>query len=152
MNELLQTDAEMARNASIEVFTTNTGTKYTIRALSIDRADEWMAEAAKVEPYQRQVMALEKAVRDGDEEKAEALNEARRKYSRAMYSAVFAYDPAALPEEKIKAEGVTPSQMARAFMLMQQVNDPFVTATILQANLGREIVRGLPIGNGGTRK
>lgn len=151
MDDMIQSDSQMAANSPIELFTTNTGSKYKVRALSIDAADEWMEKAAAVEPLQRKVQSQDKKARESEsDEDLTALRAARRAYNQAVYDCVFAYDEKSLPREKITQEGVSPAQMARAFLILQQVNDPFVTGTILQTNLMREIVRGLPVGNGAT--
>jgi len=153
--DITQTDAEMASNEPIEVFSIQDGgksVKYKIRALPISRADKWMEEANAVEAL---YAAVGEAQKGSDRA---AIAAARKAYNEAVYKCVFSYSPSEIPEEKLR-DVVTPAQMARAFALMQTVNDPFVSAQIVQLNIQKQAMKGLPmkliekqlVGNGVTR-
>ena len=153
--DITQTDSEMARNEPIEVFSTGEGggvNHYKIRALSISKAEEWMEKANAVESLHKAVELATKC------EDREVLAAARKAYNAAVVDCVFSYDTDALPEEKLR-DVITPAQLARAFALMQLVNDPFVSAGIVQLNIQKQAMKGLPMkliekqltGNGSTR-
>lgn len=146
----------MARNEPIEVFSTGEGggrTSYKIRALPYAKAEAWMEKANAVEELHAAVADAQKIGID-----REALAKARKAYSQAVYDCVFSYDKEQLPEETLR-DVITPVQMARAFALMQMVNDPFVSAGIVQLNIQKQAMKGLPMkliekqltGNGGIR-
>lgn len=139
--DITQTDAEMASNEPIEVFSIQDGgksVKYKIRALPISRADAWMEKANEVEALHAAVVDAQK----GTDRKT--LTEARSAYNKAVYACVSDYPiTPELPQEL--ADTITPAQMARAFALMQLVNDPFVSAQIVQLNIQKQAMKGLPM-------
>ncbi len=142
MSEIVQTDSEMARNAPVVLFTLHDGGKtidYKVKALPIDRADEWMEKANEVEPLQQAVTDAQKS---GDRA---ALVAARKAYNAALYECVFDYDPENVPRGTVITQGVSASQMARAFALMQMVNDPFVSGQLMTLNIQKEAMKGLPM-------
>lgn len=146
-----QTDAELARNAKVEVFTTRTGSKYTIQALPIDKADEWTDKANTIDPLKSKISELESAMERGfhEGEDAEKLIDLRRQYRQKMYELVFMYDPDAIPEQKVKEEGVTPAQLARAFWIMQAINDPFMVERKMTMDFMIGRMKGLSTIGGG---
>lgn len=139
--DITQTDAEMANNDPIEVFALPDGgksVKYKIRALPISRAEPWMEEANAVEALQA---AVSEAQQGGDRKK---LADARKAYNDAVYACVRKYP--ITPELPAEIEDIiSPTQMARAFALMQMVNDPFVTAGLVQMNIQKQAMKGLPL-------
>lgn len=154
--DITQTDAEMASNEPIEVFSLQDGgksIKYKIRALPISKAEKWMEDANAVEALQAAVTDAQKA---GNRE---ALAASRKTYNDAVYECVAKYPiTPELPQEQKLCDIITPVQMARAFALMQMVNDPFVTAGLVQMNIQKQAMKGLPlkliektISNGSTR-
>lgn len=139
--DITQTDAEMASNEPIEVFSIQDGgksIKYKIRALPISKADAWMEKANAVEALQ---LAVKEAQKGTDRV---ALAAARKAYNEAVYECVSTYPIAPEPPQALH-DYITPTQMGRAFTIMQMVNDPFVSAELAQLNVQKQMLKGLPM-------
>lgn len=156
MSDAIQTDSEMARNEPIEVFSVaRDGGKspepVKVRALPIEQAEAWMEKANEVEALYK---AVEDATKGADRKK---LADARKAYNKAVIDCVFSYgDLEARRDELVSV--ITSSQLARAFALLQLLNDPFVSAGVVQINIQKAVMKGLPMkllekqlsGNGNT--
>lgn len=156
MSDAIQTDAEMARNEPVEVFAIardggRAPEKIKVKALPIDKAEAWMEKANEVEVLHRQLETAQKGT-----DRA-ALFAARKAYNKAVVDCVFAYDELQERADEFRAI-ITPAQLSRAFAILQLLNDPFVSAGVVQLNIQREAMKGLPMeailkhasGNGST--
>lgn len=95
------------------------GRVYAAPALPIVQADEWLERAAEVEEAER---AVQRALAGQDRE---TVKKAKAAYQEALAECVFGYGDALLPRAELEGK-TTWRQLAVAFQVLLEMNDPFV--------------------------